>query len=440
MRIRAHGVGGLQDLPIPLEYAVVGAAWALTVSFVLLGFAWRTSRFTGDSSGRDLPYVVTAVVDSPWTRGGVRLVGLAFTAYVAVAALFGKDLASNPTLGVFYVWLWVGMAPLSLLLGRVWTLISPLRTIHLGLSRALGTDPRAGLLRYPERLGYWPAALGLFAFVWLELVYPLSNMVSSVRTWCSVYAAVMLVGSAVFGSRWFERADPFEVYFSLIARLSPFGRRAGTGRIVVRNPLSNLDGVHPGPGLVGVVAVLLGSTAFDSFTSTPYWLRNATATPLSAAQLGALVMLGFIAVVYVSFTLAAMAAPGVTRRQRLAMPNALAHSVVPIVAGYIFAHYLSLLLEYGQQTLIYLSDPLQRGDDLLGLAGDEVNFFLSRSPSVLAALKVGFVLLGHLLGVVAAHDRAVRIIPSSHALSGQIALLSVMLGYTTGGLLLLFAA
>jgi len=39
-----------------------------------------------------------------------------------------------------------------------------------------------------------------------------------------------------------------------------------------------------------------------------------------------------------------------------------------------------------------------------------------------------------------AHHRAVRIIPSSHALSGQNALLSVMLGYTTGGLLLLFAA
>lgn len=109
------------------------------------------------------------------------------------------------------------------------------------------------------RLGYWPAALGLFTFVWLELVYPYGGMVSSVRTWCLLYAAVMLLGSAVYGTRWFERADPFEVYFSLVARLSPFGRRAGTGNLVVRNPLENLDGVRVDYGLVGVVAVLLGS-------------------------------------------------------------------------------------------------------------------------------------------------------------------------------------
>jgi len=94
-----------------------------------------------------------------------------FTGYVAVAAFVGADLASNPTLGVFYVWLWVGMVPLSMLFGRIWTLISPMRTVHRGLSRLMGTPPASGPLRYPERLGCWPAALGLFGFVWLELVY-----------------------------------------------------------------------------------------------------------------------------------------------------------------------------------------------------------------------------------------------------------------------------
>ena len=165
MRIRAHGIGGIADLPIPLQGAVIGAAWALTISFAVLAFAWRTPRFTGDASGRDLPRVVSAVVDSPRTRGALRVLSIAFTGYVAVAAFFGRDVGTNPTLGVVYVWLWVGMVPLSLLFGRLWTVISPMRIVHLGLSRLMATPPRSGLLRCPARLGYWPAALGLFTFV-----------------------------------------------------------------------------------------------------------------------------------------------------------------------------------------------------------------------------------------------------------------------------------
>jgi hypothetical protein len=42
--------------------------------------------------------------------------------------------------------------------------------------------------------------------------------------------------------------------------------------------------------------------------------------------------------------------------------------------------------------------------------------------------------------IVAAHDRAVRVLPAQHAVNGQLAMLVVMLIYTTGGLLLLFSS
>jgi hypothetical protein len=122
------------------------------------------------------------------------------------------------------------------------------------------------------------------------------------------------------------------------------------------------------------------------------------------------------------------------------MPTVLAHSLLPITVGYMCAHYLTLLLEYGQQTLVQLSDPLASGANYLGTADNGVSFFLSSRPELLATLKVAFIVAGHVAGVVTAHDRAVRVLPARHAVGGQIAMLTVMVVYTVGGLLLLFSS
>ena len=122
-----------------------------------------------------------------------------------------------------------------------------------------------------------------------------------------------------------------------------------------------------------------------------------------------------------------------------AMPGELAHSLVPIVVGYVGAHYLTYLVEKGQRTVVALADPLDRGWDVLGLGSVEVSYWLSEHPHLLAVLKVGLVLTGHVLGVVAAHDRCIRLLPRAHHLTGQLALMLVMVGYTFLGLFLLFA-
>ena len=134
----------------------------------------------------------------------------------------------------------------------MWKAISPVRTINLAFARLSGSDPEAGVFHYPARLGYWPAALGLFAFVWMELVYPFSTELGPVRLWCAIYVAVMLLGGALFGSGFYERGDPFEVYSSLVAKLSVWGRRDGL--LVVRSPLANLDTTRAAPGLLAVLS------------------------------------------------------------------------------------------------------------------------------------------------------------------------------------------
>ena len=113
---------------------------------------------------------------------------------------------------------------------------------------------------------------------------------------------------------------------------------------------------------------------------------------------------------------------------------------MPIVVGYIVAHYLSYLVETGQQTLVQLSDPIGTGANLLGTADWQVSYWISQHPTFLAAVKVLAVVTGHVLGVIAAHDRAIKVLPRRHQLTGQLPLLFVMVFYTITGLYLLFGA
>lgn len=444
-----HGLGGAKDLPIPLGLAVGAATVALVVSFAVLALAWREPRYLPTRRARPVPVRVETMVRSPGFSWTLRGLGLLVTAYLVWALVWGPDLVNNPVLGTFYVLVWVGLVPASLLLGPVVRTVSPVRTINLLLARATGGRAEVGLVRYPERLGYWPAALGLFAFAWQELVNPQSAYLGSVRLWLAAYLAAMLVGAAVFGEVWLARADPFEVYSSLVARLSPWGEQ--DGRLVLRSPLANLAKTVVRPGLLAVIAVLFGSTAFDTFKDTVRWLTLMARMGAGPTLTDTVGLLGFCLVVAGTFTAAAMSTgvrsadeeprggdgtdPPVVRRT--ALPGLLAHSVVPIIVGYITAHYLSYLVEQGQTTLIQLSDPMVRGDNLLGTADWTVSYWLSFHPTLLAVLKVLAVVLGHIAGVVAAHDRAISLLPARHRVLGQLGMLAVMVAYTATGLYLL---
>lgn len=436
--IVAHGIGGRSDLPIPFEFALIGAGIAVAVSFIAMAALWRTSRLRGDGAGRPVPARVQALLDSSVTRDVLRAGGLIVTAFVVAAAMFGPDTGQNPAPGFVYVFLWVGLVFASLLFGPVWRLISPLRSIHAALSALAGTDPRNGLRRYPQWLGYWPAAGGLFAFTWLELVAPGRTSTLTISVWFAVYFAVQLIGGLVFGSAWFSHADPFEVYSTFIGRLAPLGRRAD-GRIVLRNPLDGLDGLRPGPGIVAVVTIVLGSTAYDSFSESPFWIRTVQSSPLDETLLGTIGLLATIVIVAALYTAAVRIAGVVGSVDPADLPRAFAHSLVPIAVGYLVAHYFSLLVFEGQRTLILASDPFDSGANLFGTAGLGVDYTVV-SATVIATVQVVAVVTGHILGVVAAHDRAVRLFPPRAATIGQVPLLVLMIIYTVGGLSLLFAA
>ena len=74
---------------------------------------------------------------------------------------------TNPVFGFTYVWLWVGLVPVSLLLGPVLRLANPLRSLA-GLLHRVGV-PRGGLRPLTEqgwrRVGTYPAAVALLGFL-----------------------------------------------------------------------------------------------------------------------------------------------------------------------------------------------------------------------------------------------------------------------------------
>jgi hypothetical protein len=160
---------------------------------------------------------------------------------------------------------------------------------------------------------------------------------------------------------------------------------------------------------------------------------------LSRPTLNLLCLLMFVLAVYVSFALATMFTGVHEGFSRWRLPDLFAHSVVPIIVGYFVAHYLTYFVGVGQTTIRQLSDPLNRGDNYLGTADWTANTWLSEHPQLLAVTKVVAVVTGHVLGVVAAHDRAIKVLPRRHQLTGQLPLLLVMVAYTVGGLYLLFS-
>lgn len=395
-----HGMGESAELPVPMMYAVVGASWALTLSFAVVAWAWRAPKFGGE-----------VAAEPPVRRPWLAVVGLGVTALVLGALFAGPNTDENLGLPALYTGVWVGLVPLALIAGHVWRDLSPWRTIQAVVGRAAGRSD--GWLPYPARLGYWPAALGLFAFVWLELASPDPDSVSAVRIWVGVYVVVTVAGGLVFGPRWFDRADPFDVYSAVVARISPLVR---DGRWAPHNPLRSLPTIPIDAGLLAVIAAILGSTAFDSFSELPLWTRGEPGVLATS-----LALLGFCAVAHVLFAVAATSTGGLAGSERRALPAAYAHALIPIAVGYVLAHYLTVLI----------------GTAALFLDIHDATNFIARHASSLAVVKVVLVVLGHVVAVLAAHDRALVLLPKAHRLTGQLVMLVLMVGYTFIGLFLL---
>ncbi|NOL40017.1 hypothetical protein HPO96_07155 [Kribbella sandramycini] len=430
-----HGIGGRGDLPVPLWLAIYSAGAAVAVSFFALAAFWSRPRF--EAVGGTPLAVLTKVVDARATRWALRLLGVLALALLIGAAWFGSSSpAENPAPTWLYVWIWVGIIPLSLLFGPVWRFANPLRTIA-GLVR------RTSYRALPERIAYWPAVAGLAGFVWLELVHPEASEPLVVAAYVTAYAVLNIAAGIVYGPAWFAIGDTFEVYAEVLARLSPWGRD-DAGRIVLRNPLAGLATMPQRSGLVALLCLLLGSTGFDGVSRWSVW----TSRTSDLSQGGHLLVytLGLcvaVALVTALFVLAARTTGSAEIRPgavgAAGLPGAFVHSLVPIAIGYAVAHYFSFAMFQGQDGVLLATDPFGRGWDLLGTSGMRIDYaFLG--TGLIAGVQIGAIVLGHVLGVVSAHDRAAGLFRRRQLRQAQYPMLAAMVAFTAGGIALVTAS
>lgn len=417
-----HGIGGRQDLPLPFEYVLVGAGAAVAVTFVVVLWAWKKPRWR-DDQGIPMPRL-TRFMDHHITRVILRLFGLGCAGWAVFALVAGPDRLTNPIFGVLYVWLWVGLVPLSLLFGPLWRLINPVRT----MATWAASLPRHQLQARFDKIGLWPAAFAVAGFTWLELVQPDNTTVFVVGVWVAAWVVVVVGGAMVFGPRWIASADPFEAYAQLVSKLSVWHRHDGIIHLV--NPLRNVTRWSAPPGTLAVVSVLLGSTAFDSLAATSSWISHTQLSSIPAVAWNASGLAALIGFVAVSFWTT-------TRVLGHDEPRRLAPSLIPLVVGYSLGHYFSMWIIEGQRTLVQWSDPLGQGWNVFGTAEWGINTWLFDFPMFTATAQLAFIVVGHVLGVIIAHDLSLDAThPGWHR---QIPLLLTMVFYTVAGLLLLYS-
>lgn len=432
--LRAHGVGSRQDLPLPFGLLLTGAALALVISFLALGLLWKQPRLR-PTDGRLLPPALALALDSPAVRGAFGALSLALTAWTLLALLGGKDDANNPVPYVVYVWLWVGLALLSMVFGPIWRVLNPIRWLHRGILAAARVSADFSLTRY--RAGYWPAALGLFAFTWLELIAPDNDTLPVLRVAILGFILISLVLALVFGRDYLDTGDPFEAWSGLFGTLSPLGRREDR-RWVLRTPLHGPNQLASKPGLLATASVMLGGTAYDGFSGETWWYTFVQSSALPARLWETAALLAICLVVAGSLYAAAALSASLAHVPLRGVATRFAPSLLPIAAGYLVAHYWSLWVFEGVNGLARLSDPLGTGANWLGTAGVKPSYALIE-PTLVATIQMVSIVTGHLLGVVLAHERAVTLFPRRAAVIGQIPLLVLMVFYTVGGLTLLFS-
>ncbi|HEX9738985.1 MAG TPA: hypothetical protein VGA91_07135 [Candidatus Limnocylindria bacterium] len=463
--VAAHALGSSFPLPVPLWLYLAGAAIAVAASFIVSVVVIKPPA--------DPPrYPVRPVSDRVARAGGIglRVIGLVWW-YGAIAAgwLIG-GITFLPAV-LFWIGIWVGVPMLAAILGNPWPALSPFRTTYDlldGLVQRATGGRRLDLGLSLPRLGRGPAVIVLFIFLILELVWPDRLNPIPLATLLTAYTGLTLAGMMVFGNvAWLRSFELFEILNGWFGRVGPFGRRTrrtqlcadcsetcnpghcvdcaecvaagerGDQRVELRWWFTGLtETARAGWGDAAFILLALAGVTFDGLQETSLGGGVLTIlfpplaeafSPLAASYLAPTAMLaGVFGVFMLAFAVAAWltrligeAAGGGEARISLGrVAGTYAPTLLPIAAGYLVAHYLTLVIQGAAWLPLLLIDPLAL-TPLLDFIPTAFIWYLS----------VGAIVGGHIAAVVLAHRLALRDQAWRPILAG-LPLVVLMIGYT----------
>ena len=438
----AHGFGQRIDLPVPLYLYLFGAGAVVALSFILLAFVSR--RFA------DMLYAYPTIklseralfrpLASKWTLASLKFLFVAFFLIALASGIWGDQ---NPAFNMLPTVVWilfaVGVPFTSALLGDIWRLINPLKTLF-EYAQALLRRARITLVEreWPAAWGVWPAFVLFFVFRWVENVSLDSSTPYPLAMFVLTYALVTFAGMAFFGKKtWLSKGDPFSVFFSFLSRFSVTEVREEDGKTEVhlRPPAVGLLRGSADFSQMAFVLLMLSSVAADGVLSTGFFqnlfsLRVAAGGPWSiVGRMGLAGLFAVFALVYWGFScltklVSADASPVVSVAQRFI------YSLLPISIAYEVAHYLSILVVEGQRLIYLVSDPFGKGWNLFGTANYDISYTVL-NLKLLWNLQVGLIIVGHVIAVIIAHAVAERFFKDSRkAIISQYPMLVLMIFYS----------
>ena len=191
------------------------------------------------------------------------------------------------------------------------------------------------------------------------------------------YTVLMLAAQIYWGvETWTRYGEAFAVYFNMFARMSVFEVRDGV--LGLRRLLGGLPRLDPAAGTVAFVTVMIGTVTFDGLSQGQLWkdvsadvvdaldgigIGALTASKI-AVTFGLMLGVGIVAGFYRLGIEGARSVGGGLSFEKLL--HGFIHTLIPIAAVYVAAHYLTFLIFEGQAIIYLASDPFGQGWDLFG--------------------------------------------------------------------------
>jgi hypothetical protein len=459
----AHALGQVFQLPIPLWMYLAGAGIAVGASFVVSAVAIKVSPAAPRYPRLTLPALPSRALS--WL---LVAIGMAWWYGAILGALVIGGETPLPTV-LFWIFIWAGVPIASAVFGNPWPSLSPFRTTFAlldRLARFLGLDRLDLGLHLPPGLGRWPAVFLLFAGIWSELVLPGATEPDIVASLLIGYTLLQMIGMTAFGRvAWLRNGELFEVLFGWFGRIGPVGRRvtdpsacagctercnpdrcvdcpecavaadARERRPELRPWFAGLTEVRRGAWSDAAFIILaLAGVSYDGLRETNLWAQvtnwffpyvyPALDAFRAILVIGTLGLLSLWVAFFIAFVIVATVTRFLSERARLrgglgSMVGAYAATLLPIAAGYMIAHYLTLVL----QGVIWLPELVRNPITSVAPTLDTLN------AGLVWYLSVGAIVVGHVAAIALSHRIALRDAPSRPVRAG-VPLALLMIGYT----------